>query len=179
MVPFFSVSRLIKKHYPFGFGCVGVLVRDGQFIENSVDGGWQDGQSLRPNVPLTRTLVAWTRSGEFFIVSANGGMNTQGPGSLAPGDGATWADAIDFLRRGLPGLIAERYPACWKAAQPPRIWGAAMFDGGPSAQIGYKRIDRRGWINLDRSAPHGDETAPNYQIPSMLYAIAPARDHRR
>jgi len=179
MIPFFSVSPLIRKHYPYGFGCVGLLAQHGRFVHDSNVGGWEEGQSLRPQVPLSRTFIAWTAAGDFFIVTAAAASNTTGPGSYPVGDGATWGDAVALLERHLPNLLNQDYRACLPHGRRITIDGAVMFDGGPSSQLGYKRLDRRGWINLDRSAPHGDETAPSYQIPSFLYASAPAELHRR
>jgi hypothetical protein len=179
MVPFFSVSPLIRRHYPYGFGCVGLLAEHGRFVHDPSAGGWEEGQSLRPQLPLSRTAVAWTAAGDFFIVTACGSTNTLGPGPYPSGDGATWGDVTGLLESHLPDLLNQGYRACLAHGRRIRIDGAVMFDGGPSTQFGYRRVDRRGWLNLDRSAPHGNESAPNYQIPSFLYAIAQDEFHRR
>jgi len=177
MVPFYTASRAVRA-YPYGFGCVGLLALGGAFVGDATAGGWEPGQSLHPELPLSRTALAWTGAGDVFLITCGGPGETQGPGPLAPGNGATWTDTVRFLQRTLPRLLHDRYAACLRGRPTPTIAAAVMLDGGPSTQLGYKRIDGRGRINLDRSAPHGNESAPSYEIPSLLVAEA-ASDVRR
>ena len=181
MVPFYTVDPAVSRDYPYGFGCVGLIAQDGRFNETPAAGGWENAQSLSPDMPRARTMLAWTRSGDMFFIAADARSQRHGPGSVLQSDGATWADAVRFLRQTLPDDTSARYYRCLSRRRPIRIEGAVMLDGGVSTEFGYERIDRRGWINLDRYAPHGGEGIPRAYIPSIVYAIAPdhVSGHRR
>lgn len=184
-VAFYSVAPLIKKHYPYGFGCVGLLIDHGRVIADPAQGGWEDGASLHPQMLVSRTLLAWTARGDCFIITANGPDNTIVPSAHTDaGGGASWTDTARFLALGLPSLIDSRYRYLLPPGQKLKLVGAVMFDGGGSTQFGYERVDRAGNCNKDRGAPHGRDQATDRSrsVPSFLYAASPdvaRRIHRR
>jgi len=176
MIPFYTVSDRIRRNYPYGFGCVGLLIKPGGWpVFNSVAGGWQNGQLLGPNALLSRTVLAWTRSGDFFLISCTG-RDDQARGFT----GADWTDTLDFVDSYLPRALDAEYG--WVARGrhgTVKIDGAVMLDGGGSTMFGYERRTKRGWVNLDRGAPHGPDPGADSAdwpfIPDFIYAVARSR----
>jgi len=144
----FEVADGIQQGYPYGFGCVGLLVDKGvPRGYNDFDGQWNTLQ-LSPTSPEPRTALGWTKEGDFFIVTCNGINNTP-----AGAMGKTWDDVKNFFVTGLPQIIQQKYHTTVAT------YGAVMLDGGGSTMFGYRNMDQNGNnIQTDQGAPTGLDT---------------------
>lgn len=144
----FYVADGIQQGYPYGFGCVGLLVDKGAPVGyNDYDGQWNTLQ-LSPTSPEPRTALGWTKEGDFFIVTCNGIHNTP-----AGAQGKTWDDVKNFLVTGLPQIVQQKYHTTVST------YGAVMLDGGGSTMFDYRNMDQNGKnIQTDQGAPQGLDT---------------------
>ncbi|HEY3331884.1 MAG TPA: phosphodiester glycosidase family protein [Capsulimonadaceae bacterium] len=175
MVSFYTVAPEIRHNYPYGFGCVGALVKPGGWpVWNALRGGWQNGESLGPSARLARTAVAWTRDGDLFFVTCTNPKAGADPSKT----GATWSETVDFVVNYLPAGMKHDYPYMIKRRVHKKIDGAVMLDGGGSTMLGYKHITHAGNVDIDHDAPHGPHGYRDVLplIPDFIYAIGRNRE---
>jgi hypothetical protein len=176
-IPFYTVSDRIRRNYPYGLGCVGVLVKPGGWpVADDLAGGWQNGQSLGPNARLSRTILAWTSNRNFFLITCTSPLD-----KVKGITGADWTDSVNFVADYLPKALQSEYGWMLRGRRRiAKIDGAVMLDGGGSTMFGYERRTCLGWVNLDRGAPHGPDPADGIAstwpfIPDFVYAVARSR----
>lgn len=144
----YEVADGIQQGYPYGFGCVGLLVDKGAPVSYTDFRGQWDTKQLSPTSPEPRTALGWTKEGDFFIVTCNGINNTPA-GTM----GKTWDDVKNFLVTGLPQIIQQKYHTTVAT------YGAVMLDGGGSTMFSYRDMDQNGKnIETDQGAPTGLDT---------------------
>jgi len=142
----YTVATSIQQTYPYGFGCVGLLVNNGSPVGyNDFHGQWNTAQ-LSPTSPEPRTALGWTTNHDFFIVTCNGVNNTP-----TVGQGKSWDDVKNFFVTGLPQIIQQKYQKTIN------ISGAVMLDGGGSTMFAYRNVNQKGGnVQTDQGAPQGD-----------------------
>ncbi len=146
----YTVADSIQQVYPYGFGCVGLLVNNGAPVGyDDFEHQWNTKQ-LSPTAQEPRTALGWTKNHDFFIVTCNGIHNT--PEGF---QGKTWDDVKNFFVTSLPQIIKSKYN------QTVSISGAVMLDGGGSTMFAYRNVNQNGGnIQTDQGAPQGYSSPP-------------------
>ena len=135
----YTVATAVQQKYPYGFGCVGLLVDNGVPRSYKDFKGQWDTKELGPTSPDTRTALGWTNNHDFFIVTCS--------------QGAGWDGVKNFFVTGLPQIIKSDYN------QTVSISDAVMLDGGISTMFAYRNVNQNGGnIQTDQGAPTGSAT---------------------
>lgn len=145
---YYVVAEGIEKQYPYGLSNVGVLINKGQPMS------WKESDwgSVSPETKTPRTAIGFSTNPchIFFVVSKN----------------ATWNDVVEFFINELPTLV-KQHPLGKNLNI--KIQNAIMLDGGGSTQLAYRRVDKRGNVEIDKNAPKSDGRKIVNFIGAMIY----------
>lgn len=120
---FYNVPESIRKRHRYGFCNIGLLATSKKGSARACPAEQSKWERMFPETNLARIALVWTEDGDFILVGA---------------EKATWEDAARFVVEELPKLCPSG-GAC-------SIAGAAMLDGGSTAQFGWARHWPFGWL---------------------------------